>query len=323
MKTKIISGIILGLPFIFTACGSDSSTKDTSMVSSDSTQQNEITVSKSDPAKFMTNNCYSCHNPKAKGENKIAPTLKEIKTTYLMHYAEKNEFVSHFESFVNQPSSDKTIMKEAVEKYGIMPNMQYSMSEVKALAQYIFETDIETDAWLAEHYNGQSDEPAYIEGDFLSMGKYFAMSTKSELGKNLKKAIKTKGTKGAVTFCNTRAYPITDSMATVHQAGIKRVSDKNRNPNNQASEEEVKYIQDFQAMLDRGEEVKPVLVETNEQAVFYTPIVTNEMCIQCHGPKQDLDPEVLNEINSLYPKDLATGYDVNQVRGIWQITMKK
>jgi len=56
-----------------------------------------------------------------------------------------------------------------------------------------------------------------------------ALETKAVLSKNLLTAISTKGTAGALAFCNERAITLTDSIALNLNTGIKRVSDKNRN----------------------------------------------------------------------------------------------
>lgn len=70
--------------------------------------------------------------------------------------------------------------------------------------------------------------------------------------------IQKKGTKEAVTFCNKRAYPITDSMAVAQNATIKSVSDKPRNPNNQASTKELGVIAQFKKAIANKEEYKPI-----------------------------------------------------------------
>ncbi len=56
---------------------------------------------------------------------------------------------------------------------------------------------------------------------------------------------------------------------------------------------------------------------------FYAPIITNTLCLQCHGkPGSDIKPKVLASLKDLYPNDMAKGYDANQVRGLWSIDFK-
>ncbi len=74
------------------------------------------------------------------------------------------------------------------------------------------------------------EDSAYVE-----IGLGMAKSTQAELGKNLMGAIQKEGALGALEFCNLQAYPLTDSMAEVHNARIRRVSDRPRNQTNQAN----------------------------------------------------------------------------------------
>ena len=64
--------------------------------------------------------------------------------------------------------------------------------------------------------------------------------------------------------------------------------------------------------------------EINGKMVGYYPIVTNQMCLQCHGKAyKDINDATLNKINKLYPNDQATGYLENELRGIFVVEMNK
>lgn len=149
--------------------------------------------------------------------------------------------------------------------------------------------------------------------------KSYAEKTKVLLASQLTQKIKDSGTVGALEFCNIEALPLTKSMSDQYHLEIKRVSDKNRNSNQYANEEERKYIEMYKAQLLKGEKLKPTKTETH----FYAPIVTNTMCLQCHGEKgKDIKPDVLATITVLYPNDKATGYKENEVRGLMSIKFK-
>ncbi|WP_353849860.1 hypothetical protein [Hydrotalea sp.] len=46
--------------------------------------------------------------------------------------------------------------------------------------------------------------------------------------------------------------------------------------------------------------------------------------MQCHGKKgTDINANTLKEINQLYPNDKATGYAINEIRGLLVVTMNK
>lgn len=159
---------------------------------------------------------------------------------------------------------------------------------------------------------------------YLEAGKKLAAETQATLAKNLTNAISTGGTEYAVTFCNTQAVTLTDSMSHVLNARIKRVSDKPRNPANLANEVQAEYIAASIHKLQKGERPEPTIKESNGKIVALYPIITNSMCLQCHGTKDtEINAETLNKINTLYPLDKATGYGINQVRGLWVVELIK
>ena len=160
--------------------------------------------------------------------------------------------------------------------------------------------------------------------NYEETGLRFANSTQAVLSKNLMNAINEKGAEGALAFCNEKAYPLTDSMAQVLKVFIKRVSDKPRNKNNLANGNEAAHIKAFKETLSKGEQPKPVVMEINGKMVGHYAIITNKMCLQCHGTiNKEILPQTYSRINTLYPDDKATGYAENQVRGLWVIEMEK
>lgn len=160
--------------------------------------------------------------------------------------------------------------------------------------------------------------------DYAARGQKIADAAKAELGTNLVAAIKEYGVPTAVTYCNTHAIPLTDSMAKEYHAYIRRVTDKPRNPDNKANDAEQDYINRARKQLAGGEQPQPEVTEIRGRMVGYYPIVTNGMCLQCHGDKdKNILPETHANIQRNYPNDKATGYGENQLRGIWVIEMDK
>lgn len=158
----------------------------------------------------------------------------------------------------------------------------------------------------------------------LEEGLNFAMQTQKVLAGNLMNEIKTKGTVQAITFCSAKAYPLTDSMALALDVQIKRVSDQPRNPNNKANNQEASYIAKSKAFLEKGGHVKPIMTEINGRMVGYYPIITNQLCLQCHGSQgEEVISETLLQIEDLYPNDKAIDYKINELRGIWVVEMNK
>ncbi len=166
------------------------------------------------------------------------------------------------------------------------------------------------------------DKANAAEPGWADIGMNYAMAAQKLLGQNLTEAIQSKGLPGALEFCNVQAIPLTDSVSRQYNAVIRRVSDKPRNPGNQANAEELQHIARYKQQLAAGEKPEPVVLHRNGIAQFYYPITTNGLCLQCHGPHDSLQAELLQKLTVLYPDDKATGYSLNEVRGIWSIAFR-
>lgn len=287
-----------------------------------------------DGKKLMETHCYLCHSPSAKeNEGRIAPPMIAIKARYLMDYDTKEDFVKAISNFVENPTEDNTKMHGAVKKFGVMPKQVFPENTVALIADFMFDYQIEEPTWFKEHWQGHGNDNWTQSGKkvvvvekqktYEEIGLEYALSTKKLLGQNLMGTIQKKGTLEALTFCNIQAMPLTDSMSVKYNATIKRVSDKNRNPNNKANAEELVYIAQFKKEIAANKESKPVVVDKGDKVQFYYPIPTNTMCLQCHGKPENIKPEVRAKTLKLYPQDLAVGYGENEVRGIWSITFNK
>jgi hypothetical protein len=254
--------------------------------------------------------------------------MATVKKEYLKSAHSLGKFSSALVTFLDQPSPEKSKMPEAIQEYGLMPKMDFSDKEVRAMAFYIYNSTMEKENWYAQQYPKERsqhlDEGADSELSYEELGKKYAMRTKSVLGKNLLSAIKSRGTEHALSFCNTAAYPLTDSMARVLDVEIKRVSDKPRNPENAANKDQLAYIRNAKEQLKAGQDISPRMQEVNDKMVGYYPIMTNQMCLQCHGePEKDIKTATLTKVNELYPDDKAINYGPNELRGIWVVQMEK
>ncbi|MEZ4910485.1 MAG: DUF3365 domain-containing protein [Saprospiraceae bacterium] len=290
-----------------------------------------------DPIKaksLMETQCYLCHSPTApEKEGRIGPPLVAIKAYYIDEKTTKAEFTEALWNFLEKPTEEKAKLKDAVKRFGLMPYQSYKKEDIAQIAEYLYTYQIEEPEWFKTHWSKNHPNTSYINsGEITSdstantiedIGLMYALDTKNVLGKHLMGTIQAKGTVEALAFCNEKAYPLTDSMSMQYHATIKRVSDKPRNPNNLANKNELEKIAFFKSALSSGDEIKPIVERVEDTNIFYYPITTNSMCLQCHGkPNDHITSDVMATIQKLYPKDLAVGYDVNQVRGIWSITFK-
>lgn len=329
---------------LFTACNTN--TRNEYLAIAVNTQNSELEIHQEHPGKkLMENNCYVCHNPKTSEERMMAPPMIAVKMHYISEDTSKEDFINAMVDWAKKPSEEKSKMPGAINKFGLMPYQFFPEETIKQIADYMFDNEIEEPEWFESHYNqmhgdrpgmkgkmgqakgmgmGQKKGNSDVKLTVKERGMQMAQTTKAELGKNLMGQIQKNGVIAALDFCNIQAMPITDSMATVHKAHIKRVSDKPRNPKNKANASELLYLENFKKQVAAGSEVNPIIVEMGTETEFYYPIVTNSMCLKCHGtPGKELETLTLSKIKELYPADKAIGYTENQVRGIWSISFEK
>lgn len=282
--------------------------------------ENEVSLSKqTHPGKkIMETECYICHNPKASEATMIAPPMIAIKKHYLNENTSKKEFTEALILWLDDPEAPSKML-EAQQRFGKMPYLPYKEETITKIADYLYDYEIEKPEW----YNIEDVGFSTIkesENNIAKIGMEYALSTKALLGKNLMKAINENGTVGALEFCNIKAMPLTDSISVMNNTAIKRVSDKPRNQNNNANKNELDYINHFKKVVAADGELTPVVQPENGEINFYYPIITNNMCLQCHGkPNEHIKTETLTMLKQLYPNDKATDYQINEVRGIWAI----
>lgn len=314
-----------------TACSTEVETENYSEIVEEKEQIKEKPKHFPEGKKIMETECFLCHNVATPEDERVAPPMIGVKAHYIKEGTTKEEFMSEFMSFMKEPTQEKAKMHSAVKRFGVMPYQQFGEEKLTKIAEYLYDYQIEEPVWFAQHWRKKHSDSYLNRGKKIvdektektkeEIGLSYALGTKKVLGKNLMGTIQKKGTLEALQFCNQRAYPLTDSMSTQFNAIVKRVSDKPRNPENKANQKELSIIEQYKKVVAEKGEITPITEEINGKTQFYYPIVTNSMCLQCHGtPQKQIKPDVLEKLKNLYPKDSAKGYDANQVRGIWSIT---
>ncbi|MCU0398056.1 MAG: DUF3365 domain-containing protein [Cyclobacteriaceae bacterium] len=166
----------------------------------------------------------------------------------------------------------------------------------------------------------QKEQPVVAEvpdSVYLNQGDQLIAVTFDTLRNSLTAAIGLGGFAHAIQFCNEKAYPLTNTYAE-EGISIRRSSPKFRNPSNQPDSLEQVVFNEF---LINGP--KPRLIRTSQEVHYIKPIIMQGMCLNCHGkPGENIQPETLQAVATLYPEDRATGYTDGELRGIWHIAFK-
>jgi len=275
---------------------------------------------------LLQKNCYVCHSP-TQQTGRIAPPMEYVKEHYIKEGTTEKEFTEAFISFVQHPTKAKAKMPGAIANFGLMPQQAFPEETLQKIADYIYNHEIEGPGDFKEHkkkhgkeHGKHKKEQGKTAKTNAERGLEYVLSTKAVLGKNLMGKIQAEGTVAALEFCNIQAMPLTDSMAKVYHALISRITDQPRNPKNLASKDELPTLEFFKQRVKEGAEPESVIQEANGKVNFYFPIITNSMCLQCHGKQGvDIENSTLAAIKSKYPEDKATGYAANEVRGMWKV----
>lgn len=310
--------LVLSTALLLLSCGNNATIEEKS---DDASKE----VNEEKALSLMSTNCFVCHNPDMESETRVAPPMFKIREHYYDDETSREDFIKEIVAFALHPSEDKSIMPGAVNNFGLMPKTPFNAEDLKLIAGYIYDNDLASDEWYAKWEKFEKVKGTTTgDMDYLELGRSIANQTKAELGKNLMAAVKKDGPAKAVDFCSTRAIPLTDSMAVVLNAKVKRVSDKARNPKNAANEDELVFIAQLKSAAEKGEKLLPKVTEVNGKMLGYYPIETNDMCLKCHGtPNKTINPATLTAIKNKYPKDKATGYKSNEIRGIFVVEMNK
>ncbi len=133
----------------------------------------------------------------------------------------------------------------------------------------------------------------------------------------LTNALDTGGPAGAIDVCRMRAPEIAAEVSNQYGLVIGRTSFRLRNPSNMPPE----WAED----LVRQQVADPTwMVGPNGQLGGLLPIPMKAECGRCHGPKEQIAPEVLATIEENYPEDTATGFKEGDLRGwFWVETPAK
>ena len=162
-----------------------------------------------------------------------------------------------------------------------------------------------------------------VKAKYVKMGREIAALTQAELLRVVQGAMASGGPVYAVAYCNIEALNLKDSLSTLNNCTIQRLSMKYRNPADQpVTELEMEQLKSYEKLHSEGETLIPSVYIVGEKVEYYQPILIGSgACLLCHGdPATQIARETMRSIKEHYPNDLATGYAMNDFRGMWKIT---
>jgi hypothetical protein len=173
-----------------------------------------------------------------------------------------------------------------------------------------------TEAW--------TPSPAEIERA-TEIGRDAAGRLAGTLMQELSAQMAEGGPEAAIEFCSDEAMDLTHGVSSALGAlDVKRTSTRVRNPENAPDALERAALSHFEAEIEAGSmPASWVQAAGDDELRYYQPLVVNEMCAQCHGPADALQPAVRARLEALYPQDQAVGYAPGDFRGLIRVAIPR
>ncbi|UCE25138.1 MAG: DUF3365 domain-containing protein [Candidatus Zixiibacteriota bacterium] len=144
-----------------------------------------------------------------------------------------------------------------------------------------------------------------------------------QLKAELMAAMNEGGAKNAINVCQVKAPQIAEANSNEFWS-IRRISDRNRNPNNTANEHELGILERFNDNTGMAPAFSYEWAPADEGRIYryYKPIRVAPLCVKCHGSESDLDPEAAETLKEAYPEDRAIGYNPGDLRGMFVVQVR-
>jgi hypothetical protein len=153
---KINSIIITVLLVLLSSCNKQKSSEDFSTnISAKSETENAEALA------LFQQKCYACHSVTTKSHDEIiAPPMIAVKKRYSMQFDNKEDFVNAVVAYAHNPKAENALMPGAINKFKPMPKQAFEVADLKKIAAYIYDNEIETPEWFESHFqenhkNGQ------------------------------------------------------------------------------------------------------------------------------------------------------------------------
>jgi hypothetical protein len=148
-------------------------------------------------------------------------------------------------------------------------------------------------------------EKTMEHSEFLAAAKSSTNRLQLDLKRELSAAMGESGPVGAIQVCSQRATVLTAEVSERTGLDVRRVSLRHRNPENRATPGEASVL----AMMAARPDLADTMIVRDGAPLYMRAIrINTPLCLQCHGSRDDLAPEVVQQLDALYEEDQATGF---------------
>jgi len=144
----------------------------------------------------------------------------------------------------------------------------------------------------------------------------------ADLKKELLGAMNDGGPAMAIAVCATRAPQIAAAHSHGKLITVRRITDRNRNPENLADSVQMEALSAMSSDSSIAELHEWRELGDRRVFCYYKAIKVNQLCIKCHGSIETIDQAVLESLTNNYPGDRAVEYNAGDFRGAFLVEIE-
>ncbi|QTN31556.1 DUF3365 domain-containing protein [Akkermansiaceae bacterium] len=156
------------------------------------------------------------------------------------------------------------------------------------------------------------------------IGSDASLTLKKNLGAQLKAALQSGSPETALHVCQKIAQPLTTQTSQEFpEAIVSRTALRVRNPANAPTDQDRAVLLEWENLLASGKDLPPSKLIHNgrTQIIYYQPILTEAICLKCHGSPSEFSSALSEKIIDLYPNDQAINFSEGDLRGAFRVTV--
>lgn len=151
MNHKLTIVLLIFVVFLLNSCVNEEPRKE--ILPMAVTEADKDKVNHKEGQKLMETKCYICHNPNtASHDDILAPPLVAVKRRYSVSYTDRAAFVDAVVEWSTDPKEENALMRGAVNKFKVMPNLAYEAADMRKIAEYIYDNEIDQPTWFEAHF---------------------------------------------------------------------------------------------------------------------------------------------------------------------------
>jgi Protein of unknown function (DUF3365) len=155
----------------------------------------------------------------------------------------------------------------------------------------------------------------------ISRADLIIVSTHDALLRELREDLARGGPRAALASCHLAATGVSWRVGRGEGIATGRTSDRLRNPTNAPRPWAAALVTANAGR--RARDVDGFAVDLGSKIGVLRPIVVQPMCLGCHGPADQISPDVRQILADRYPQDRATGFTNGEIRGWYWVEMPK